>query len=423
MQSENPTSGEGSDRAKSSNRFSKRPWLAGLIITVVFILLLEGISQLALFVRNELVASETNLSPVDLHIAQLQEKDSIVPELLTKEMRYLYQDGIEFHPYRWYRLPGNFKGEYITTEGLGYRFDQQEADTSKDLLACYGGSTMFSINTKQEGTIPNILNAENLLPEKVRALNMGVGAYGSSTELMAFIETSRKYPLKYALFLDGVNEVTRYLERFMYHKEEEFYDYWLYPYPSALQSAFRNTLNSRASEYQMEKKTNWRPALYWISVSISGKIRKMLNISAAGSDVTQNTAEGWTDKEYEEAGRIAANLYMENIRDIDALAKSRGIQAYFILQPSLFTTSRKLNAIEQSLRDDNHPFLAAIHASTYRFIREADKTGLRFIDLSDAWDDLPAGEYFYDWHHVNKAGNRHLAGKIAEKMVLLGDFK
>jgi len=423
MQPKNYKSPENKSMGESSNRFSKRPWLAGLIITVVFILLLEGISQLALFVRNKLVTSDTSLSPVDLHIAQLQEKDSIAPEILTKEMRYLYQDGIEFHPYRWYRLPGNFKGEYITTEGLGYRFDPQEADTSKDLLACYGGSTMFSINTKQEGTLPNILNAENLLPEEVRALNMGVGAYGSSTELTAFIETSRKYPLKYALFFDGVNEVTRYLERFMYHKEEEFYDYWLYPYPSALQAAFKNTLNSRASEYQMEKKTNWKPALYWISVSIAGKIRRMLNISDTSPAVSQHAPEGWTESEYEEAGRIAANLYMENIRDIDALAKSKGIQAYFILQPSLFTTTRKLTEIEQSLRDDNHPFLAAIHSSTYRFIREADKTGLKFIDLSGAWDDLPAGEYFYDWHHVNKAGNRHLARKIAEKMVLFGDFK
>jgi hypothetical protein len=414
--SENP------EKKESSNRFSKRPWLAGIIVTVFLLLVLEGLSQLALLYRDKVIANQ-ELSPEELNIQQLQDRDSVDREIMTKEMKYLYQEGIEFHPYRWYRLPGNFKGQYIETDALGYRFRQSEADTSKKLLACYGCSTMFSIYTKQDGTIPDILNSDQILPEGVQALNMGVGAYGTSTELTAFIETSRKYPLKYALFLDGVNEVARYLERFMYHKDEEFYDYWVYPYPSALQLAFMNTLNSRASEYKMEKKSSWKPALYWVSVSIAGKIRNMLKLSSSTSAGPGGEAGGWKDSDYEEAGRIAANLYIENIRDIDAIAKSRGIQAFFIIQPSLFTTKRELSEVEKSLRDNNDPFLAAIHESTYRHIREADKTGLHFIDLSDAWDDLPPGEYFYDWHHVNKAGNRHLARKIAEKMNLLGDFK
>lgn len=415
---ENKTDSElsSSNSTPSGNRFSKRPWLAGLIATIILLILLEGISHLALLFRDKILANQ-NLSPEELHIEKLQAIDSIDRDLMTKEMKYLYQDGIEFHPYRWYKLPGNFRGEYIQTDALGYRFRSEDADSSKKLIALYGCSTMFSIYTKQEGTIPDLMNSEKMIPEDCRALNMGVGAYGTSTELAAFIETSRKYPLKYAVFLDGVNEVARYLDRFMYHKDEEYYDYWVYPYTSALQLAFMNTLNSRASEFSMHRKSDWKPALYWVSVSIAGKIKNLFK--SANTQSGNGTQEGWTASDYEEAGRIAAKLYIENIRDIDAVAKSRGVEAYFMIQPSLFTTKRKLKPVEQSLRDNNHPFLAAIHESTYRHIREADKTGLNFIDLSSAWDDLPEGEFFYDWHHVNKDGNRHLARKIAENMNLV----
>lgn len=419
MESNNNSATNSTKSATTGNRFSKRPWLAGLIVSVILLILLEGICQVALLFRDKILVNQV-LSPEEMHTQQLQAQDSIDRELLTKEMKYLYQDGIEFHPYRWYRLAGNFRGEYIQTDALGFRFRPEDADTSKKLIGLYGCSTMFSIYTKQEGTIPDLMNSDKMIPDDFRALNMGVGAYGSSTELAAFMESSRKYPLKYAVFLDGVNEVARYLDRFMYHKDEAFYDYWVYPYNSALQLAFMNTLNSRSSEYTMQKKTNWKPALYWVSVSIAGKIRNLLHLNnSAASSVAGNTKEGWQASDYEEAGRIAAKIYLENIRDIDAIAKSRGVQAYFVIQPSLFTTKRELKPIEQSIRDNNHPFLAAIHESTYRHIREADKTGLNFIDLSDAWDDLPPGEYFYDWHHVNKAGNRHLARKIAEKMNLV----
>lgn len=405
---------ESTDSAPKENRFSKHPWLAGVIVSIIILLLLEGGSQIALWIRDKFQA-QPDATPEELYLSTLKARDSIDQNLMTKEMQYLYQDNIQFHPYRWYKLPGNFRGTYIQTEGLGYRFNPEEADIQKSFMACYGGSTMFSIYTKQDGTIPSLLNSQNLLPDSIYALNMGVGAYGSSTELMSFIETSRKYPIKYALFLDGVNEVTRYLDRFMYFKDEEMYDYWNYPYSTALSYAFMNTLNSRASELEMRKKREWKPAIYWVSVSLLGKLKKLFpqapeSVSTPGS--------GWSESDYEKAGKMAAKIYLDNIRDIQALAEAKGIKAYFILQPSLFSTQRPLSEQEQAFIDNNHPFVSAIHKSVYKHILAADKGDLNFYDMSGAWDDMPKGDYFYDWHHVNKAGNDFLARKIAKEISL-----
>jgi hypothetical protein len=54
----------------------------------------------------------------------------------------------------------------------------------------------------------------------------------------------------------------------------------------------------------------------------------------------------------------------------------------------------------------------------YKHILAADKGDLNFYDMSGAWDDMPKGDYFYDWHHVNKAGNDFLARKIAKEISL-----
>jgi hypothetical protein len=395
------------------NRFYKKPWLAILFLTIILILLIEGISQCALWVRDSL---QFTSDPKENYIIELRKKENVDSRLMVEELQYLYQDAVEFHPYRWYKLPANYEGKYFQTESLGYRFRSTEAKTKRPLIGCYGGSTMFSLYTKQEGSIPALFNSLNLLPDSLYALNFGIGAYGSSTELISFIESTRKYPIQQAIFMDGVNEVVRYLDRFMSYRDEEIYDYWNFPFSGPLPYGFMNTLNNNPSEFEMYKIEPFRPATYWVSKSILGKIKKVL--PADNSSINTHEEYGWKDEDYRKAGEIAAKIYMANIFDIHAIAKAKGIKTYFILQPTLFTTKKDLNDWEKSFRDNNHPYLAAIHSYTYKYIKEAKKGELNFIDLTDGWDDLPPGDYLYDWHHVNEKGNEHLARKIAEKITV-----
>jgi hypothetical protein len=396
-------------QSKKQNRFRNRPVLASFIITILLLFLLEGLSQVALWIRDSI--KKTN-DTREVYVKEYFTKDGIDPTSIHLELKHIYHDSAKFHPYRWYSPPVNFRGKYFQTDDLGYRIQEDVSQIDKSIIGCYGGSTMFSIFTDQSGTIPSCINNLNLLPDSLHALNFGIGAYASSTELITFIETSRHYQVKHALFLDGVNEVASVLYRLMDNKEDDMvYDYWNYPYYPPLLGGFLNVLNSIESDYVVFRLWDLpKPALYWVSVSLIGKVSKLFpSHSALNADVQ----ERWTEEDYEKAGRYAARLYLNNIRDIKTLADAKGIRTYFILQPTLFSTNKVFNEMELSIKNDNHSSVKSIHAYIYKYIKEADKGDLNFIDLSDAWDDLPPGDYFFDWNHVNKKANEHLSKKIA----------
>jgi hypothetical protein len=398
---------------KKPNRFQKNPWLAIIILTLVLLAGIEILSQMALWVRNTILM-ETQISVADQYMENLLISDDIDSEQFSAEMKDLYINGIEFHPYRWYRLPANYSGKYFKTDGYGFRNDPEIPLKNRNVMAFYGGSTMFSIRTSQEKTIPGIINNMSGVQDSIVALNMGIGAYSSSNELNTFLETSRNYPIHTAVFFDGVNEVTRYLEKFMYRPDDSLYHSIGYPYFSTLEIAFGNTLKKQATEYEVKKKSTWKPATYWVAISIIGKIKNLFNVNPPSAQF--ETA--WVEADYAQAGKIAAQLYLNNIRDISAIAKSRGIRAVFILQPTLFSSSRIGDNVETSYTSGQHPFVEAIHRYTYTEIQNAPKGDLEFYDLSHAFDDLPQGQYFYDWHHCNAKGNEHLAAKILEKIMI-----
>ena len=78
-------------------------------------------------------------------------------------------------------------------------------------VGMFGGSTLFSINTQDESTIPSLLTQVSSSHEFV---NFGVGAHNQTVEMMNFIEQIRKQEFEYVIFYDGVNEVGRMLEKY-----------------------------------------------------------------------------------------------------------------------------------------------------------------------------------------------------------------
>jgi hypothetical protein len=112
-----------------------------------------------------------------------------------------------FFPTRWYTNMPNFNGKYVVTDGSGFRIDKKLLVNSRS-IGFFGGSTMFSVVTKQSETIPDQFQLTGF-----DTLNFGVGGYSTTAELPTFIEALNKYPnIKVAVFYDGVNEVARYVE-------------------------------------------------------------------------------------------------------------------------------------------------------------------------------------------------------------------
>src|SRR5262249_10155744 len=110
-------------------------------------------------------------------------------------------------PTRWYMFQPNFRGRYVVTDDAGFRIDPTAVTEAKS-IGFFGGSTMFSIVTRQEHTIPALVHLPGF-----NSLNFGVPGYSTAAELPTLLEALRKYSrLEVAVFYDGVNEIGRYVE-------------------------------------------------------------------------------------------------------------------------------------------------------------------------------------------------------------------
>jgi hypothetical protein len=128
---------------------------------------------------------------------QKQPKTGAAPEELTriyqrygvdlavfgKEIDRLFNHSPRYHPYRWYRLEKNFRGQYVTTDENGFRIDRNQINPNADVIACFGGSTLFSSGTADNETIPYFLNSL-MNNRRVNCLNFGGGGYSSTTDLI-----------------------------------------------------------------------------------------------------------------------------------------------------------------------------------------------------------------------------------------------
>src|SRR5690242_19841868 len=109
-------------------------------------------------------------------------------------------------PTRWYMCQPNFRGQFVVTDDSGFRIDPTAVTEAKS-IGFFGGSTMFSILTRQEHTIPALVHLPGF-----NSLNFGVSGYSTAAELPTLLEALRRYRLEVAVFYDGVNEIGRYLE-------------------------------------------------------------------------------------------------------------------------------------------------------------------------------------------------------------------
>jgi hypothetical protein len=290
-------------------------------------------------------------------------------------------------------------GRYHATDPFGFRNGSLRPDSAK--VAFFGGSTMYSVRTGAAGSIPGLVSAR-LDRGRVEAVNFGLGGYSSSNELMTFIEVVRRadHGIRWAVFLDGVNEVNRYAERWQDGAAAPFYDVLGYP---------------------------WTGARYGLANEIGVPVRPRLAVMRALDWLIERVANARrvarlsrTDDDYRRAGRTIAEIYFRNLDDIRALAGARGIAPIFFLQPTVFDV-RQPTRREQAIRvraAGRAIDIGRLQAEAYRAIR-ADPRFVSFgvRDLTDALEGR-AGEIFFDDCHLTTAGNALLARRIQDALPL-----
>lgn len=318
-------------------------------------------------------------------------RQGLDPSDFNREMAFLFGDSKNEHPYRWYSLIPNYRGRYVTTDEKGFRIDRATINTTIPKIGFFGGSTMFSTRTAQDGSIPECFNR---MPGRgLQALNFGLGYYSSTAELTTFIEVVRREPLQYAVFYDGVNEIARYIELLQGgEKKDQVYSDVL---------GFRPQINEQLVTRVLRHSYVYR----FISERVHRTIPRNRNANVM---MTPEVVEAHADN--------ILRIYKDNIKTINAVAEAYGVRTLFFWQPDLVTTKKLLSEYERKVRDD--PALEAyrfLALSLQRKIRTDNDLGrYSFFDISNALDGLSDETHFFDPYHVTADANRVIAVRISE---------
>ena len=366
-----------------------------IILLLIIILPLE-------FISYHLYHKYYGYSPIDNpppELVKIYKKYNVDYQELVKENDYLYYGrGCIYHPYRWYMLEKNYNGRYIKLDKYGFRISRQSINENAAKIACFGGSTMYSISTADDGTIPYFLN-KKLNNDTAIALNYGIGGYSSSAELTTLIEVKRyDKNIKYAIFYDGVNEIGRYIEYLQMGPESPVFNYMGYPFYWTEKYSLLKYLKIPPPG------SGYRPYLYKF-------IKKQVDKITAGRSPKKILI-----KDYDKAADTIVGIYVNNVKDINTICQASNITPIFILQPTIYLTNmEKLTPREKYIAKHTYSDvdITRLYKLVYQKIRNNEfLQKMIFSDLSGALNNSPSEEHFYDDCHLFNNGNEIVANKL-----------
>jgi hypothetical protein len=319
--------------------------------------------------------------------------------VLAAEMEQLFYFNAQYHPTRWYTAASDYRGVYVTTDPWGWRIDRTTIPEGAAKLLCFGGSTMFSTTTGDEGTIPAKLQ-QRLVSDRACALNYGMGGYSTYAEIGAFCEALRRERnVTLAIFYEGVNEIAMHLEMLMHRREKTFLADAGYPFMTVVRVAIRN--------YLKEQGVVWRAAAW-----LAGKACRMLGGRGCEPAIAQ---EGRIIAErdlFEHARRVVEG-YITNIRILRGIGEVFGVPCIFVWQPDIFSTRKRLTEREHQILENAQPTLRTLSTMVHRLVvAHPTFTALGGVDAT-AWLDSLEGEHFFDYCHVSEEANEVIAEKLA----------
>jgi hypothetical protein len=338
------------------------------------------------------------------NIENLAEKNAISSRrntdysALAIEMEELFYSNAKYHPTRWYTAPPKYRGVYVTTDSGGWRFDRTTIPEGAAKLLCFGGSTMFSTTTRDQGAIPAMLQ-RHLAPGVACVLNYGMGGYSTYAEIGAFCEAMRREKnVALAIFYDGVNETAMYLEMLMHRREQTFLAEAGYPFMSVVRVATRNFLS--------EQGVVWR-----LAVRLAGMICRITGNRGCGGD---SVGRAVPERERFYHAKRIVDGYIANLKILQGIGQSFGVGCVFVWQPDIFTTGKRLTERERRMAENYPPLLKKLSRMVYRLVVSHPT----FRDLGGVdgvnWLNQLEGEHFFDYCHVSEEANEVIAAEIAK---------
>ena len=306
----------------------------------------------------------------------------------------------------WRRNP--FSGLYINIDPKGFRrttYPEIKIGEKTELvdIFVFGGSTIWGNCVRDKFTIPSILG-KKLGQQGCRSkiTNFGEDGYVSTQEVMELIiQIQRGNIPDLVIFFDGINDTASGFHNGFagitqneWNREQEFHllspsksgSFWKYVFLRGL----RGTNTFRV---------------------VSGLVRRMR--PSQQQDYKQYTSFGRDNSNLEAE---IVEVYISNIRIVNALGKTYGFKSTFYWQPVIYTKDQ-LTEYERELLKGVGEAMEGFFANTYSLVK-SEETRIKgnFVNLSDIFAGIEE-PFFIDIFHVSEEGNEIIANRIVKDII------
>ncbi|MCK4664758.1 MAG: SGNH/GDSL hydrolase family protein [Bacteroidales bacterium] len=296
--------------------------------------------------------------------------------------------GLVYEPYFLFKH-GDVESKSFNIEN-GFRKTINKIDSNTALnmnIFMFGGSTMFCQSSKDQYTIPSVVS--DLLNKNSDSLNFiinnySAGGYLNDQEviLMVRLLMEGKIP-DIVIFYDGVNDVINKVSRGQPH-----YLYRSFDRSEKYAPFFLRLINAISSRSSIVKLIRGGGEVYASDKNVlKQRIEKMM------SD------------------------YTNNIEFVKKLSESFGFDYYFLWQPNILTTKKKLTDFELSiLQNDQTKQIKQAYLLAQNYLLESPIIDKKFFDLTNVFDNTDE-TVLMDFAHVNSIGHEVVANRIYNILV------
>jgi len=309
----------------------------------------------------------------------------------------------------WRRPP--YSGRYVNVNSDGVRKTYDATTSEETSLAMkvfmFGGSTMFGSCERDDFTISSIF-AKEVKNKGINCevVNFGQEAYVSTQEVIELILQLQKGNIPDAvIFYDGVNDTF---------------------------GAFQlGVAGLPHNEFNREKEFNLLEKRELGTFAVQSAIKRLYTIRFFNGVLKylglRHESAQLLPLEYEKPisdkgvlARAAVEIYLSNIRLVQALSKAYGFKCLFYWQPTIYQKQRLTEYERKAISTESrYAGLQEFYVETYAYMRRR-AAGLKsdFHDISPIFSDAQEPIYVDLWH-LGERGNSLIAQRMVEDFVHL----
>jgi hypothetical protein len=290
-----------------------------------------------------------------------------------------------------------FSGKYVNVHEAGFRHVADQGPWPPEAEAYnvffFGGSTTFGYGLSDAETIPSYLqhSLTEAMRRPVRVYNFGVSFFYSTLERIRFQELLMAgFVPDAAVFLDGIND---------FRHERPFYTDFIR----------RWWRDHEKTKLVLGPVKDMIPFIRFVS----GLRESLLDRAKANREERLRNAIAQSEGDGEEMTAWVIRRYRENVRQIEAIAATYGVEPVFVWQPMpfyKFDLSRHL-FLEPDIDKENYPQGYAAMAQ----INASGELGDNFLWTADIQPTVSKRLYI-DYMHYSAAFSEVLAAEITRQM-------